>query len=160
MPNVKLSRKQQQYERFGETIRYLTIEEWQQFLDVIEHYRHKLIMRMVYELGCRVGEFVRIQLKHMAFGRNTVYFPAENTKTKQRRVSHLPPGLMNELKSLLRREGPFEVRKAQPLKITIDSLWKSVIAKLLDRGFSAYGDRDLCTTCTEEFWDWLMEKEE
>ena len=105
MPNVKSSQKDKDYERFGETIRYLTVEEWQQFLDAIEDYRHKLMLRVVYELGCRVGEFVRIQLKHLAFGRNTVYFPAENTKTKQRRVSHLPPGLMNELKSLLRQEG-------------------------------------------------------
>ena len=57
--NVKFSRKSPQYERFGETIRYLTTEEWQQFLDVIDDYRHKLMMRMIYELGCRVGEFVR-----------------------------------------------------------------------------------------------------
>lgn len=105
MSNVKISRKPQRYERFGETIRYLTIEEWQQFLDGIEDYRHKLMMRVVYELGCRVGEFVRIQLRHLAFNRCTVYFPAENTKTKKRRVSHLPAGLMNEIKSLMRREG-------------------------------------------------------
>ena len=102
---MKSSRKPRRYERFGETIRYLTIEEWQQFLDVIEDYRHKLMMRVIYELGCRVGEFVRIQLKHLTFGRSTIYFPAENTKTKKRRVSHLPPGLMNEFKSLLRQEG-------------------------------------------------------
>ena len=103
--NVKSSAKQPQYERFGETIRYLTVEEWQQFLDCIDDYRHKLMMRTIYELGCRVGEFVRVQLKHLNFGRSTVYFPAENTKTRQRRVSHLPAGLMNELKSQLRNEG-------------------------------------------------------
>lgn len=100
--NVKSSTKNQEYERFGETIRYLTIEELIQFFDAIEDYRHKLMMRLIYELGCRVGEFVRIQLRHLNFSRCTVYFPAENTKTKQRRVSHVPIGLMNELKSLLR----------------------------------------------------------
>lgn len=103
--NVKSARKRGGYERFGETIRYLTIEEWNQFLDVIEDYRHKLMMPVIYELGCRVGEFVRIQLRHLSFTRNTVYFPAENTKTRQRRVSHLPAGLMNEIKSLLRQDG-------------------------------------------------------
>jgi integrase len=102
--NVKSSTKTQEYEPFGETIRYLTIEELNQFLDAIEDYRHKLMMRLVYELGCRVGEFVRIQLRHLNFARSTVYFPAENTKTKQRRVSHIPIGLMNELKSLLRTD--------------------------------------------------------
>ena len=92
----------------------MTIEELQQFFDVIEDYRHKLMMRMIYELGCRVGEFVRIQLKHLSFGRNTVYFPAEYTKTKQRRVSHLPAGLMNEIKSFLRQEGRIARRRVVP----------------------------------------------
>jgi integrase len=103
--NVKPSRKKPRHERFGETIRYLTVEELQQFFDVIENYRHKLMMRMIYELGCRVGEFVRIQLKNLSFPRNTVCFPAENTKTGFRRVSHLPAGLVNELKGMLRAEG-------------------------------------------------------
>ena len=119
---MKSSRKTRRYERFGETIRYLTIEEWQQFLDTIEDYRHKLMMQMIYELGCRVGEFVRIQLKHLAFNRNTVYLPAEHTKTGQRRVSHLPPGLMNELKSLLRREGRM-AQRSQRLQRSSDYLF-------------------------------------
>jgi integrase/recombinase XerD len=105
LSNVKEPKKTNRYERFGETIRYMTVEELQQFLNVIEDYRHKLMMQVIYELGCRVGEFVRIQLKHLNFSRCAVYFPAENTKTKQRRVSHLPPGLMNEIKSLLRQKG-------------------------------------------------------
>ena len=62
--NVKKSRK---YERFGETIRYMTWEEWQLFLGIIDNYRHKLMMQMIYELGCRVGEFVThlLQLKNL-----------------------------------------------------------------------------------------------
>ena len=105
LSNVKEPAKPPPYDRFGETIRYLTVEELQQFFNVIEDYRHKLMMQVIYELGCRVGEFVRIQLKHLSFGRNAVYFPAENTKTKARRTSHLPQGLMNEVKSMLRQEG-------------------------------------------------------
>ncbi len=100
--NVKPSQK---YERFGEAIRYLTLEEWQRFLDCIEDYRHKLMLRIVYELGCRVGEFVRIQLKHLNVSRSTVFFPAENTKTRRKRTSFLPRGLMNEIVSMLKSEG-------------------------------------------------------
>jgi integrase/recombinase XerD len=100
--NVKSSRK---YERFGETIRYLTLEEWQRLLDCIENYKHKLMLQMVYELGCRVGEFVRIQLKHLNFTRSMVLFPAENTKTRRKRTSFLPRGLMNEIMSMLKAEG-------------------------------------------------------
>ena len=114
--NVKPSRKCPRYDHFGEHIRYLSVEEWTQFLDVIEDYRHKLMMRMIYELGCRVGEFTKIQLKHLSFARDTVYFPAENTKTRQRRVSHLPAGLMNEVKSLLRTQGRMAQRTDRVLR--------------------------------------------
>jgi integrase len=100
--NVKNSKK---YEHFGETIRYLTLDELQQFFDSIDNYSHKLMFRVIYELGCRVGEFVRIQVKHLNFSRSTVFFPAENTKTKHPRTSCSPKGLMNEVRSILKQKG-------------------------------------------------------
>ena len=118
--NVKSSRK---YERFGETIRYLTLEEWQRLLDCIENYRHKLMLQMVYELGCRVGEFVRIQLKDLNFSRSTVFFPAENTKTRKKRTSFLPRGPMNEMVSMLKAEGRVGKRDNQ-IKKPDDYLFK------------------------------------
>ena len=48
------------YERFGEVIRYLTMEELKLFFDSIDNYKHKLMFEVMYELGCRVGEFVKI----------------------------------------------------------------------------------------------------
>jgi len=99
--NVKFSKK---YERFGEIIRYLTADELNQFFDSIDNYYHKLMFQVIYELGCRVGEFVRIQVKHLNFSRSTVHFPAENTKTKHPRTSYLPKGLMNEIKSMLKQK--------------------------------------------------------
>jgi integrase len=103
-----LSRKKKRskkYERFGEIIRYLTIDELQSFFDSIDNYKHKLMFEVIYELGCRVGEFVRIQVKHVNFSRSTVFFPAENTKTKHARISYLPKGLTNEIKSMLKLRG-------------------------------------------------------
>lgn len=104
------------YERFGETIRYLTVDEWLAFLSCIDQYDHKLMLRTLYELGCRVGEFVRIQLVHVDFVRGRVFFPRENTKTGKRRVSCLPPGLVNELKSRLKLQGRMGIRSERPLK--------------------------------------------
>jgi integrase len=63
------------------------------------------MFEVIYELGCRVGEFVRIQVKHLNFNRSTVFFPAENTKTKHARISYLPKGLTNEIKSMLKQKG-------------------------------------------------------
>ena len=99
--NVKYSKK---HLNFGDTIRYLTVNELKQLFDCIDHYHHKLMFQVIYELGCRVGEFVRMQVKHLNFSRNTVFFPAENTKTQYPRTSYLPKGLMNEIKSLLKQK--------------------------------------------------------
>jgi integrase len=93
------------YERFGEIIRHFTIDELHQFFDCIDNYTHKLMFETIYELGCRVGEFVKIQVRHLHFARSTVYFPAENTKTKHPRTSLLPEGLINELRSMLKQKG-------------------------------------------------------
>jgi hypothetical protein len=101
----KRAASSRRYERFGEIIRHLTIDELHQFFDCIDNYTHKLMFEAIYELGCRVGEFVRIQVKHLNFSRSTVFFPAENTKTKHARISYLPRGLTNEIKSMLKQKG-------------------------------------------------------
>jgi len=102
---MKRGRQTKKYERFGEIIRYLTVDELSQFFDSIDNYKHKLMFEVIYELGCRVGEFVKIQVKHVNFNRSTVFFPAENTKTKHARISYLPRGLTNEIKSMLKQKG-------------------------------------------------------
>jgi len=98
-------RQEKKYERFGEIIRYLNQDELTQLFDSIDNYKHKLMFEIIYELGCRVGEFVKIQVKHVNFNRSTVFFPAENTKTKHARISYLPKGLTNEIKSMLKQKG-------------------------------------------------------
>jgi integrase len=75
------------FEKNGKNIRYLSVAALEQFFSVIDNWEHKLIMRLLYESGCRVGEFVRMRLKHLDFGNHSVFFPAENTKTKQARTS-------------------------------------------------------------------------
>ena len=100
----KRKSKTKKYERFGEIIRYLTTDELQSFFDSIDNYRHKLMFEVIYELGYRVGEFIRIQVKHINFSRSTVFFPADNTKTKHARISYLPKGLINEIKSMLKQQ--------------------------------------------------------
>jgi integrase len=102
---IRKKKRSKRYERFGEIIRYLTVDELQSFFDSIDNYNHKLMFEVIYELGCRVGEFVRIQIKHINFSRSTVFFPAENTKTKHARISYLPKGLTNEIKSMLKQRG-------------------------------------------------------
>jgi integrase len=104
--NVNISRRpRRRAPQFGENLHYLTEENLQRFWDTIDDYGHKLMLRLIYELGCRVGEFVQIRLRHINFREKSIFFPAENTKTKERRTSYVPQGLMNELKDYLKREG-------------------------------------------------------
>ena len=98
------------YERFGEIIRHFTSSELSMLFDSIDNYKHKLMFEVIYELGCRVGEFVKIQVKHINFNRSTIFFPAENTKTKHARISYLPQGLTNEVKSMLKQKGVISKR--------------------------------------------------
>jgi integrase len=109
-------RRAKRYERFGEVIRYLTLDELQQLFDSMDNYTHKLMFEVIYELGCRVGEFVKMQVRHVSFSRSTVFFPAENTKTKSARTSSLPQGLTNELKSMLRQKGIMGKREDRIMK--------------------------------------------
>ena len=111
--NVKSRPK---YDRFGETIRYLTLQELQRLFDCIDVYRHKLMFQMIYELGCRVGEFVRIRLRDLDLHRSSVFFPADNTKTGFRRTSYLPRGVMNEVKSMLKTEARMTKREERIFK--------------------------------------------
>jgi len=107
------SKRSHNYNRFGDLIRYLTIDELRQFFDCIDNYHHKLMFEVIYELGCRVGEFVKIQVTHLNFSRSTVFIPAKNTKTGYARTSYLPKGLSNELKSMLKQKGMMSKRSEQ-----------------------------------------------
>ena len=93
------------YSRFGQHLHYLTPEKLQRLWEAVDDSRDKLILKLIFELGCRVGEFARIQLKHLNFEDCAIFFPAENTKTDERRTSFIPKDLMNDLKDYLKRQG-------------------------------------------------------
>jgi len=113
--NVNLLSKKpnQKASKFGENLHYLIDENIQRLWDVVDNYEHKLMLRLIYELGCRVGEFVQIRLCHINFRENSIFLPAENTKTKERRTSYVPLGLMNELKDYLKRNGMMTKREEE-----------------------------------------------
>ena len=80
----------QNYSKFGEHLHYLTLEKLQVLWESVDDSRDKLILKLIFELGCRVGEFTKIQLKHINFQDCSIFFPAENTKTRERRTSFIP----------------------------------------------------------------------
>jgi integrase/recombinase XerD len=99
------------YSKFGQHLHYLTSQKLQKLWESVDDSKDKLILKLIFELGCRVGEFSMIQLKHINFEDCSVFFPAENTKTGDRRTSFIPKGLMNDLKDYLKRQGPMTKRE-------------------------------------------------
>lgn len=112
-PNSSNVKKARKYQRFGEHVRYFTVDEWRLFTDAIDNQEHKLMMHLIYETGCRVGEFVQICLKHLDFLNSSVFFPAENTKTRHQRTSYIPRGLMNDIVIYLRSQNRMAKRTYQ-----------------------------------------------
>jgi len=100
-----ISMNNKTYEPFGTNLRYLSFQDLERFFSVIDNPEDKLMMRLLYELGCRVGEFVRIAIKHLDIHANAVFIPAENTKTKQMRTSYISKNLMLELQAFLNQQG-------------------------------------------------------
>ena len=93
------------------------------------------MMRLIYESGCRVGEFVRIRLEHLDFCNHSVFFPAENTKTKQARTSYISEGLSNEIKDFLKRQG--RISKREEILLCPDNfLFTSQKMRNHDKGLS------------------------
>ena len=74
-------------------------------MGVCGRFKRQADIELIFELGCRVGEFTQVQLKHIDFQDCSIFFPAENTKTRERRTSFIPRDLMNDLKDYLKRQG-------------------------------------------------------
>lgn len=81
------------------------MDELREFFCVVDNAQHRLMFEVIYELGCRVGEFVRIQVKHLQLSRSTVFFPEQNTKTRRARTSCLPSDTRDAIKSMLLEKG-------------------------------------------------------
>ncbi len=111
------------YSKFGQHLHYLTPEKLQVLWEAVDDSRDKLILKLIFELGCRVGEFTKIQLKHINFQDCSIFFPAENTKTNERRTSFIPKDLMNDLKDYLKHQGLVTMREENtgitPIVVTI-----------------------------------------
>jgi len=57
----------QNYSKFGDHLHYLTPEKLQVLWEFVDDSRNKLILKLIFELGCRVGEFTQVQFKHINF---------------------------------------------------------------------------------------------
>jgi len=93
----------------GSSIKYLEKGEWNRLKEVIDDTRDRLMIKLLYSTGCRVGEFTKIKIEDMDFENGYIRIPAEHTKTKVgRTVIVSSKELLSELKGWIKdqRKGP------------------------------------------------------
>lgn len=72
---------------FQDRIKYLQEQDLQKFMSAIRDFEHKLIIKMLLTLGCRVGELVKIKVQDVDISYGTVRIYGTYSKTKTPRTS-------------------------------------------------------------------------
>ncbi|MCK4326578.1 tyrosine-type recombinase/integrase [bacterium] len=61
-------------------IKYLKREEWQQLIESIDNYRDKLIVKLLYSTGTRVGELAKLKVEDIDFQERFIRIPQKTLK--------------------------------------------------------------------------------
>lgn len=114
---------QKQQRRNNNEIKYLKNEEWNRLIECIDNYRDKLIVKLLYATGMRVGELSKLKLKDIDFSERFIHIPAENTKTKTARTVVVQKETLSEIRAYLKiakiKQAPLELRKRKANKRTL-----------------------------------------
>lgn len=95
----------QKYQRCEKReIKYLTKEQWNKLRGSIDKSRDRMIIELLYETGCRVGEIAKIDIQDIDFSGGYIRIPWQNTKTKTGRTVFVQEEILNKLRSYLREK--------------------------------------------------------
>ena len=82
-------------------IKYLKKQEWLRLLESVDNYRDKLIVKLLYSTGMRVGELTRLKVEDIDFHERFIHIPAENTKTNTARTVIVPKEVLSDVSAYL-----------------------------------------------------------
>ncbi len=83
-------------------VKYLKREEWLHLLESVDNYRDKLIVKLLYSTGMRVGELVKLKVGDIDFQERFIHVPAENTKTDTARTVIVPKDVLSDISAYLK----------------------------------------------------------
>lgn len=95
------------YEKFEDTIKHFPYEIWKVFIQFVKELedknrkRNKIIFQTLLSTGMRINEFSLIKVAGLNFNEGVLNIPAENTKSKKRRVVRLNKALSNDIKDYI-----------------------------------------------------------
>jgi integrase len=83
-------------------VKYLKKEEWLRLIESVDNYRDKLIVKLLYSTGMRVGELARLKVEDIDFQERFIHIPAENTKTNTARTVIVAKGVLSDISAYLK----------------------------------------------------------
>jgi len=83
-------------------IKYLKKEEWLRLLESVDNYRDKLIVKLLYSTGMRVGELAKLKVEDIDFQERFIHIPVENTKTNTARTVIVPKEVLSDMSAYLK----------------------------------------------------------
>jgi len=93
---------QKQQRRNKREIKYLKKEEWEKLRDSIDSFRDMVLIELLYESGCRIGEVAKMDIQDIDFQAGFIHIPAENSKTKIGGSIFIPMGILSKVKAYLK----------------------------------------------------------
>ena len=100
MPKLKVRNKTNTNPK--SEIKYLKKQEWLRLLESIDNYRDKLIVKLLYSTGMRVGELAKLKVEDIDFHERFIHIPAENTKTNTARTVIVPKEVLSDISAYLK----------------------------------------------------------
>ena len=87
--------------RENHEIKYLKKQEWLRLIESVDNYRDKLIVKLLYSTGMRVGELAKLKVADIDFHERFIHIPAENTKTNTARTVIVPKEVLSDVSAYL-----------------------------------------------------------
>ena len=82
-------------------IKYLKKQEWHRLIESVDNYRDKLIVKLLYSTGMRVGELAKLKVEDIDFRERFIHIPAENTKTNTARTVIVQKEVISDVSAYL-----------------------------------------------------------
>ncbi len=100
-------------------IKYLKKEEWLRLMESVDNYRDKLIVKLLYSTGMRVGELAKLKVEDIDFHERFIHIPAENTKTNTARTVIVPKEVLSDVSAYLKT---FTIKRGRLFNLTVRRL--------------------------------------
>ena len=110
-------------------VKYLKKEEWHRLLESIDNYRDKLIVKLLYSTGMRVGELAKLKVEDIDFHERFIHIPAENTKTNTARTVIVQKEVLSDVSAYLKT---LRIKRERLFNLTVRRL-QQVMKKYAQR---------------------------